>query len=106
VTIELIFTCFAACAFWVVQFAQLMALKPGDFPGPWDKYVWAAAFLIAPSFTSVLVLMVLGHPGFVALSTIAIPAAFFLSRAPRRARRRSAFLGRRRRGTSADGSSS
>jgi hypothetical protein len=33
--------------FWVYQFVQLMLLSEADFPGKYDKCLWAAAFIIA-----------------------------------------------------------
>ncbi len=30
---------------WVVEFAQLMAMRDEDFPGRYDKALWAAAFI-------------------------------------------------------------
>lgn len=36
-------------AIWVYQFAFLMSLADQDFPGSYDKLIWAAAFiLLAP----------------------------------------------------------
>ena len=34
------------CIFWVYQFVQLMLLSEADFPGKYDKCLWAAAFII------------------------------------------------------------
>jgi hypothetical protein len=36
----------ALAVFWIVQFVQLMLLEDGLFPGPHDKLLWTAAFLI------------------------------------------------------------
>lgn len=36
--------------FWIIEFAQLMALGDGDFPGRHDKALWVGAFV----FTFVL----------------------------------------------------
>lgn len=33
--------------FWVYQFVQLMLFSDGDFPGRYDKPLWAAAFVFA-----------------------------------------------------------
>jgi hypothetical protein len=30
---------------WIIQFAQLMALGDGDFPGRYDKALWVGAFV-------------------------------------------------------------
>lgn len=32
--------------FWLYQFVQLMLLEDDLFPGPYDKLVWGAAFVI------------------------------------------------------------
>ena len=37
----------AALAFCVAQFADLMRRPDGDFPGRYDKPIWAAAILLA-----------------------------------------------------------
>ena len=31
--------------FWIIQFAQLMAMRDEDFPGRFDKVLWFIAFL-------------------------------------------------------------
>jgi hypothetical protein len=36
----------ALCIFWVYQFVQLMLLSEADFPGKYDKCLWAAAFIL------------------------------------------------------------
>jgi hypothetical protein len=47
VTLTLILTAMLAFViFWIVQFVQLMLLEDDLFPGPYDKLVWAAAFVI------------------------------------------------------------
>jgi uncharacterized RDD family membrane protein YckC len=38
--------CFALAIFWVIQFAQMMALSDKDFPGRNDKTLWLVAFLV------------------------------------------------------------
>lgn len=30
---------------WIIEFAQLMALGDGDFPGRYDKALWVGAFV-------------------------------------------------------------
>jgi len=32
---------------WIYQFVQLMLLCDSDFPGKYDKTLWAAAFILA-----------------------------------------------------------
>jgi len=34
------------CIFWVYQFVQLMLFSEADFPGKYDKCLWAAAFIL------------------------------------------------------------
>ena len=36
-------TVLAFCVFWIYQFVGLMLLSDADFPGRFDKPVWAAA---------------------------------------------------------------
>jgi hypothetical protein len=31
--------------FWIIQFAQLMAMRDDEFPGRFDKILWFIAFL-------------------------------------------------------------
>jgi hypothetical protein len=31
--------------FWIIQFAQLMAMRDDEFPGRFDKILWFVAFL-------------------------------------------------------------
>jgi len=31
---------------WIYQFIQLMLLSDADFPGKYDKLLWAAAFIL------------------------------------------------------------
>ena len=31
--------------FWIIQFAQLMAMRDDEFPGRYDKILWFIAFL-------------------------------------------------------------
>jgi hypothetical protein len=31
--------------FWIIQFAQLMAMRDDEFPGRYDKILWFVAFL-------------------------------------------------------------
>ena len=35
---------------WVVEFAQLMAMRDEDFPGRYDKALWVAAFVFGNIF--------------------------------------------------------
>jgi len=42
----------AAAYFWVIQFAQLMALSDTDFPGRHDKALWVAAFVFTCVFAA------------------------------------------------------
>ena len=38
--------------YWVLQFAQLMALDEEDFPGRHDKTLWVIAFVVANVFAA------------------------------------------------------
>jgi branched-subunit amino acid transport protein len=36
---------------WIYQFSFLMLLEHSQFPGPYDKFMWVTAFLLAWLFT-------------------------------------------------------
>lgn len=39
--------CIVIAIVWVVQFGQLMSLDDKSFPGPYDKIIWVAVFVLA-----------------------------------------------------------
>ena len=47
----------ALAVFWLVQFVQLMLLEDEYFPGPLDKLVWGAAFVVLPPLAPFAFLM-------------------------------------------------
>ena len=47
------FVFIAVGVIWVYQFIQLMLLSESDFPGKHDRYLWAAAFIVASPFAPI-----------------------------------------------------
>jgi hypothetical protein len=57
VALSIIVVLLPLIALWIVQFARLMSLEDGQFPGRFDKILWVAGFILICPLTPIAFLV-------------------------------------------------